>query len=398
MSHVESTAPTTLDADEAAELVELTRALIRIDTINPPGNERAAAELLLERARAWGLQADLVPLSDNRANLDIRLPGDGSEPALVYCGHLDTVPLGEESWTHGPHEAHLDPDGVLWGRGAVDMKGGVAAMLYGVALLARRSVRPPGDVRLLATIGEEVDCAGARAALEQGAMDEVGQLVIAEPTGMELVAAHKGALFLELTAHGRAAHAAMPEQGSNAISHLIRLLERVEQFDFGVDEHPLLGCPTVSIGTITGGSVVNIVPDHCVAQVDVRTTPDVDHAKLVQRLEKLVGAHRGDGVELELRVTGDYPAVGTSPDHPLVTAADRALSSVSDEPASRTTVSYFSDGSILQPPTGVPTLLCGPGDPNLAHQTNERVQVSELVRAARFFAELPGHVFGRSRG
>lgn len=262
MSHVESKAPAALDADEAAELVELTQALIRIDTINPPGNERAAAELLLERARAWGLQAELVPLSDTRANLDIRLPGDGNEPALMYCGHLDTVPLGEEPWTHDPHEAHLDPGGVLWGRGAVDMKGGVAAMLYGVALLARRSVRLPGDVRFLATIGEEVDCAGARAALEQGTMDEVGRLVIAEPTGMELVAAHKGALFLELTARGRAAHAAMPEQGRNAISHLIRLLERVEHFDFGVDEHPLLGRPTVSIGTIAGGSVVNIVPDH----------------------------------------------------------------------------------------------------------------------------------------
>jgi succinyl-diaminopimelate desuccinylase len=206
---------------------------------------------------------------------------------------------------------------------------------------------------------------------------------------MELVVAHKGALFLELTARGRSAHAAMPEQGVNAISHMMRLLARLEALDLGAGEHPLLGRPTVTVGTISGGSVVNLVPDRCVAQVDLRTTPAVDHQALLETLAAIVDAHRVDGVELELRVTGDYPPVGTDPGDPLVTAADRTLRSVRAGAPRKTAVSYFSDGSILQPPTGVPTLLCGPGDPNLAHQTDERVEVAQLVEAARFFAALP---------
>ncbi|BCL33176.1 M20 family metallopeptidase [Streptomyces aurantiacus] len=392
MDHVQRETETFGPA-EAAELVELTQALIRIDTVNPPGNERAVAQLLLDRALEWGLEGEIVELSEARANLQLRLPGGTEQPALMYCGHFDTVPLGGAPWTHDAHGAHLSPEGVLWGRGAVDMKGGVAAMVCGMGALARRSAQFPAEIRFLGTIGEEVDCAGARAALGSGAMDGVGRLVIAEPTNMELVVAHKGALFLELTARGRSAHAAMPEQGVNAISHMMRLLERIEQLDFRVGEHPLLGRPTVTIGTITGGSVVNIVPDRCVAQVDIRTTPDVDHEALLEVLAHVVDAHRVDGVEFELRVTGDYPPVGTAPDDPLVTAADRVLRAFGDGAPRKTAVSYFSDGSILQPPTGLPTLLCGPGDPDLAHQTDERVDVAQLVRAARFFAELPYEVF-----
>ncbi|MFH8469058.1 M20 family metallopeptidase [Streptomyces sp. NPDC017991] len=392
MDHVQR-GTETFSSAEAAELVALTRALIRIDTVNPPGNESAVARLLLDRALDWGLEGEIVELSETRANLQLRLPGGTGQPALMYCGHFDTVPLGGAPWTHDAHGSYLSPEGVLWGRGAVDMNGGVAAMVCGMAALARRSARFPAEIRFLGTVGEEVDCAGARAALDQGAMDGVGRLVIAEPTDMELVVAHKGALFLELTARGRAAHAAMAEQGVNAISHMMRLLERVERLDFGVGEYPLLGRPTVTVGTITGGSVVNIVPDRCVAQVDIRTTPAVDHETLLQTLAHLVDAHRVDGVELELRVTGDYPPVGTAPDDPLVTAADRVLRTLGDDAPHKTAVSYFSDGSILQPPTGLPTLLCGPGDPNLAHQTDERVDVAQLIHAARFFSELPYEVF-----
>jgi succinyl-diaminopimelate desuccinylase len=176
----------------------------------------------------------------------------------------------------------------------------------------------------------------------------------------------------------------------------MRLLERIEQLDFRVGGHPLLGRPTVTIGTITGGSIVNIAPDRCVAQVDVRPTPDVDHEALLETLTHIVDAHRVDGVELELRVTGDYPPVGTAPDDPLVTAADRVLRALGDDASRRTAVSYFSDGSILQPPTDLPTLLCGPGDPDLAHRTDERVDVAQLIRAARFSFQLPYEVFQES--
>jgi succinyl-diaminopimelate desuccinylase len=380
-----------------AELLDLTRALIRLDTVNPPGNERAPAELVLDYARRWGLQGELVPLGPKRANLQLSLPGQGAAPALLYCGHFDTVPLGEAAWTHPPHGAHVDADGLLWGRGSVDMKGGVAAILLGMATLAQAGICLPGDLRFLGTIGEEVDCAGASAALASGVMDGVGQLVIAEPTDLALVVAHKGALFLEFTTLGRSAHGAMPEQGVNAIVQMTRLLARLETFDFAVETHPLLGRPTLNIGTIAGGSVVNLVPDRCTVQVDVRTVPGLDHQALLKRLEALLTELRTalPDFQAEWRLTGDYPAVGTDPQARLVQVAGRVLEGVTGRAPSITAVSYFSDNSILQPATGVPTLLCGPGDPNLAHQTDERLSVQALEQAADFFTRLPPRFFAQ---
>ncbi|MEO6086815.1 MAG: M20 family metallopeptidase [Umezawaea sp.] len=314
-----------------------------------------------------------------------------NEAPLLYCGHFDTVPLGSAAWTRPPHAAEVDEDGVLWGRGAVDMKGGLAAMLVGMATLARAEVALPGDLHFLGTVGEEVDCAGARAALDSGVMEGVANLVIAEPTDLDLVAAHKGALFLEFTTYGRAAHGAMPDQGVNAITQMMCLLERLGTLDADLPTHALLGGATLNVGTIQGGTVVNIVPDQCTARVDLRTVPGIQHPALLSRIDQLLAelATTRAGFRARMTVTGDYPAVGTTVDQPLVQAATRVLGTVLGQPPSVRGVSYFSDGSILQPVTGVPTLLCGPGDPNLAHQTDERVAVLALERAAEFFTMLP---------
>ncbi|GHH27970.1 M20 family metallopeptidase [Lentzea cavernae] len=373
------------------DVLDLTRELLRIDTINPPGNEREAAEVALAYARSHGLDGDLQPLGDSRANLRLVLRGEGEQAPIMYCGHLDTVPLGTAPWTRPPHAAEVEEDGVLWGRGAVDMKGGLAAMLVGLTTLARTGTRPPGDVHLLATAGEEVDCAGARAARDAGLLEGVGGLVIAEPTDLDLVVAHKGALFLEFVTRGRAAHGSMPDQGVNAITHMTTLLDRLSALDLGSATDPLLGGPTASVGTVQGGSVVNIVPDRCTAQVDLRSVPGVDHAVLLQRIERMLSelALTVPDFDARMTVTGDYAAVGTDPGEPLVRTAREVLAGVLGRPPGTSGVSYFSDASILQPGTGLPTVLCGPGDPNLAHQTDERVHVDDLRRAAEFFTLLP---------
>ncbi|MFD4635918.1 M20 family metallopeptidase [Lentzea sp. NPDC058436] len=373
------------------DVLDLTRELLRIDTVNPPGNEREAAEAALAYARARGLSGDLQPLGDGRANLHLVLRGKGERAPLMYCGHLDTVPLGTARWTRPPHAAEVDEDGVLWGRGAVDMKGGLAAMLVGIATLARTGTQPLGDVHFLATAGEEVDCAGARAAGQRGVLEGVGGLVIAEPTDLDLVVAHKGALFLEFVTVGRAAHGSMPEQGVNAITHMTTLLERLTALDLGSVTDPLLGAPTTSVGTIQGGSVVNIVPDRCTAQVDLRSVPGLDHAVVLKRIEAVLDELKLTlpGFDARMTVTGDYAAVGTDSADPLVRTARDVLGGVLGRPPKIAGVSYFSDGSVLQPGTGLPTVLCGPGDPNLAHQTDERVHVEALERAAEFFTLLP---------
>ncbi|NOX31131.1 MAG: M20 family metallopeptidase [Actinobacteria bacterium] len=376
------------------EMLALTSALTRLDTVNPPGNEQLVADHLAELVGGSGIDAEVIELSDGRANLEMTWPGTGDAPALLYCGHFDTVPLGDRPWSNDPHGALFDGE-YLWGRGTVDMKGGVAAMVLAMMSFAQSGLRFPGDIRFLGTIGEEVDCAGARAALGREVLADIGNLVISEPTGMNLAVAHKGAMFVELSTVGKSAHAAMADQGISAIANMIELLANVTGIDWEVKTHSVLGPPSLVVGTIEGGSVVNLVPDSCSAQIDIRTVPGIDHDRLLAQLESIVDEARSSIPDFEgsLRLFGDYPAVGVDPEDPLVSAAQATLTDLGKTDAALTSVAYFSDGSIIQPPTGVPTLLCGPGDPNLAHQTDEKVHINELELAGQFYTALPNQVF-----
>jgi succinyl-diaminopimelate desuccinylase len=376
-----------VDADLA---MQLTREFVRVQTTNPPGNELRLAELLLARGSALGLDGELQPVDDDRANVILRLPGGGDGPRLMYCGHLDTVQLGDAAWAGDPFGADVD-GGRLYGRGSCDMKGGLAAMITGMAALAAAGVRLPGELVLAAVVGEEVDCRGSRHLLEQGGMDGVGGLVIAEPTGLDVVPAHKGAIRAQVTAYGKPAHGAMPELGVNAITHMLEFLRRLDGLDLSHVAHPHLAAPTVSVNRIDGGVQPNIVADRCRVDIDVRTVPGQDHARIIADIERMAAAVQDAtaGLRVEAVVLQDVPSVETPDDAPLVlatrTAAERSL----DRSAKIRGVQFFSDGSVLQPATGVPTVLFGPGDERVAHQTDEYVETQAISDAARVFAVLP---------
>ena len=198
---------TTQRGDRAPELAEITRRLIRIDSTNPPGNEHAAAAVLVAIAQEAGLHAELVPLGNGRSNATVRLPGDGSDPRrLLYCGHLDTVVTGRDPWKHHPLGADVI-DGEIWGRGSVH-EGRTGGHARCARCRTRTGTRLAGEVVLAATVGEEVDLRlGARHFLATGGMDGVAWLVVGEPTDLDLVIAHKGCLRFRVTTHGVASQA-----------------------------------------------------------------------------------------------------------------------------------------------------------------------------------------------
>ena len=165
--------------------------------MNPPGDEAAVVELLAARATAWGFAPRIVDVLPGRPNLIVELAGSGERPAVVLSGHSDTVPPGEAPWEHDPFSGAL-VDGEVWGRGATDMKAGLATMLAAMAAMQRRGWRPKGDVRLAVTIGEEVDCVGASHLRDTGGLDGAGWIVIGEPTNLDVVAAHRGAIWLQI--------------------------------------------------------------------------------------------------------------------------------------------------------------------------------------------------------
>ncbi|MEV5410272.1 M20 family metallopeptidase [Thermopolyspora sp. NPDC052614] len=372
-------------------MVRLAQRLIRIDSCNPPGNEAWVARVLAEEADAAGLRVTTDEVAAGRTNVTVRLPGSGADPrTLVYCGHLDTVTVGTTPWTRDPFGAEV-VDGLLWGRGSVDMKGGLAAMLSGMIAIRRSGVRLPGDVVLRALVGEEVDCAGAQHLLATGGMAEAAWMVVGEPTGLRAVVAHKGCARLRVVVRGVGAHASRPDVGVNAILKMARVLQELAAVDVSGPPHPLLTGSTSAATMISGGSALNVVPDACTVDFDIRTVPGQDHREIAARFEAVLAdaARRDPDFQATVELTYDRAPVTISPDDALVTAVQGAAETVLGRCPEIGGVGFFTDASVLQPPTGVPTVVFGPGDVGLMHQTDERISVSELVDAARVFAVLP---------
>lgn len=368
------------------ETVAFLQRLLRLESYNPPGRELAVATAVVEQAQAWGLRAELIPLSDDRANLVVSLPDEAEGPTVLLLAHLDTVPPGDLPWEHHPLSGDL-VDGVLHGRGAVDMKSGLAALLAAMRDLVGvgRSLR--GRVRLVGVAGEEVDCAGAKHWLANGGMAGVEWLVVGEPTNLDLVVAHRGALWLELSAEGKTAHGSMPHLGINAIDHLIDLIRGLRGLDLSHQPHALLAPPTLNVGTIRGGVKTNVVPDRCTATVDLRTLPGQRHEQLIDAVLTLASeiGEQTPGLKLEVRVANDMAAVETPVDAPIVQTFQHAAVGVLGWQVAVRGASYYTDASVLQPPTAVPTVVFGPGDDRLAHQPNERVDVSQVAAATRCY-------------
>jgi succinyl-diaminopimelate desuccinylase len=376
------------DLVDPQETTELLQRLVQIDTCNPPGGEEPAAELLAGFMEAEGMETELMRLVPGRANVVGRWPGTGARAALLFCGHLDTVPADKAQWRYDPHAAIIDGDR-LYGRGSSDMKSGVVAMAMACVAFARAGVRLAGDLLFAGTLGEEVDCFGSRDLLEQD-LGPISGLVIAEPTRMEVVVAHKGALWLEITTHGKAAHGALPDQGYNAITAMNRLLDRLVSYQPIFRPHALLSSPTLNVGTIQGGVKTNVVPDRCVLTIDLRTVPGQKHETLVQDVQGIIDAlGREDAAfQASLRVVNDRPAVETATEDPLIQTAMRIGGEQFGRSLTPAGIGYYTDASILTPGFGVPTLICGPGDERLAHQVDEWVDLSAVHTAVRFYAAL----------
>jgi succinyl-diaminopimelate desuccinylase len=187
----------------------------------------------------------------------------------------------------------------------------------------------------------------------------------------------------------------MPHLGVNAILHMVELVQRLRGWEHAFEPHPLLAPPTLSVNTVEGGFKTNVVPDACHATIDLRTLPGQSHAEIMASLRALSDdiARSVPEFRAELQAINDQPPVETPVDDPLIGAAQRAAVASLGGPRPVRAATYYTDASVLQPPTGVPTLIVGPGEDALAHQPNEWVSVDALVAAARLFTAMPFEVY-----
>jgi succinyl-diaminopimelate desuccinylase len=364
------------------DALQLTRELLRFDTINPPGNEQACARHLGRLLEDGGFAVEYHEFASRRTSLVARLGGSPDMPALCFTGHIDTVPLGATPWRHDPFAGEI-ADGRLYGRGSSDMKSGVAAFVVAALRLAGRLRGSPGLV-LVITAGEETGCEGAQHVAGLGsALGRAGAIVVAEPTGNYPMVGHKGALWLHARATGVTAHGSMPERGDNAVYKAARAVTKLERFAFEVTPHPTLGPPTLNVGTISGGLNINSVPDAASVGIDLRTIPEQKHGVLAERLADYLGA------DVTLEPLVDVEGVWTDAEHPWIQQVfDLATPIVGRRPEVRA-APYFTDASALTPAWGnPPTVILGPGEMGLAHQTDEYCLVERLEQAVELYVEI----------
>ncbi len=363
--------------------VELTRALIRFETVNPPGNETPCAQYIggiLERA---GFSCAYHPLDgdETRASLVAKIGGSADRKPLCFTGHTDVVPLGAAPWSVPPFGADI-ADGRIYGRGSTDMKGGVAAIISAVAELAPHLQGTPGVV-LVITAAEERGCQGANFLVEQGGLiGEAGAIVVAEPTANRPLNGHKGVLWIEGRSAGVTAHGSMPEQGDNAVYKAARAVSKIEGLKLA-EGRDLPGEPTINVGWFHGGMNINSIPDEAKIGVDVRMVPGLSDSEVMATLAAL------GGEDMRFTQMGYSPPVYTDPGDPWYGEVCEIAAAITGERHAPAIATYFTDAEALTRGYGhPPAIVLGPGEPDMAHQTDEYCHISRIEEARSIFAEI----------
>lgn len=369
------------------EIAELALALIREPGVNPPGQEGPRARALAAACAARGLEVELSEVAPDRPNLCAKLPG-GPDPGLLILGHLDVVPLGA-GWDPAL-QAGAIRDGRLYGRGAADTLGGVAAAVVAMAALRTVGVELRGPVELAAVVDEEENGLGIRALLADRASGSWSGCIVTEPTALQTVVAARGDMYLEVEVTGRAAHSGNPADGANAIGGAAAVVAEIERMhtDAATRPHPLVGPVTYSVGTIHGGTATSTVPAQCRLLVDRRVLPgerpDAVLAEVSTRLGRLGLAERG--LHWKLHAPMEMPGFETPTDAALVVLSDQALTDAGGPDLGLGGWSAACDGGFVVRDVGTPTVVLGPGSiTDHAHQVDESVAIDDLVVAARAY-------------
>jgi succinyl-diaminopimelate desuccinylase len=365
------------------DAVALTKDLLRFDTVNPPGQERDCARMAGSLLQEWGFFVEFFEYEEGRTSVIARAGGSDAKAPLCMTGHLDVVPLGTRQWSKDPFAGEAAGD-KLYGRGSSDMKAGVAAILVAARSFAKKLNDTPGVVLVL-TAGEENGCIGSKhLAMLPKLMGKAGAIVVGEATSNSPMVGHKGSIKVHAAFKGVSAHGSMPQLGVNAIYKAANAIQKLEEFQFGVKEHPVMGLPTLNVGTFAGGSGVNLVPDQATIGVDIRTVPGTDHEALLSRLKSLLS-------EAELEVFADSQAVWTEPDDEWVQRVFAICQPILKEKPVARTAPYMTDAANLRKVyAGAPVVVLGPGEAAMAHQTDEYCNMERIRQSVAIYEALIG--------
>ncbi|MFC2946977.1 ArgE/DapE family deacylase [Virgibacillus sediminis] len=354
------------------EKIAILSDIIAIKSINE--NEIEVANYLKDLFAEYGIESKIVPVTDTRVNLVAEI-GSGS-PVVGVSGHMDVVSPGEESeWTSDPFTL-TERDGKLYGRGTNDMKAGLVNLALVMIELKENNELKNGTVRFMATTGEEVGGAGSKKLYEEGYMDDVDYLWVAEPSHDTIIYSHKGSLNLRVTSIGEAAHSSMPDQGYNAINPLMEYLLEVDEKLNGDDrKNDVLDQLVMSTTIFNAGNQVNSVPAKAAAEINVRTIPEFDNEEVIDLFHTTADKYNKEGSDINVEVTMSLPSVFTSGQSDMVDLAKELGKKHLDLEISVKGSPGVTDGSNLLrgKEEDFPFMMFGPGETKMAHKTDEYV-------------------------
>jgi acetylornithine deacetylase len=361
------------------DVLPLLERLVSIDSVNPAfggQGEAEIAEFVAAWAREAGLEVEVDEAAPGRPNVIATARGSGGGRTLLLNAHTDTVSHGEMTDPLVPRAQ----SGRLYGRGAYDMKGGLAACLVAAAEAATRDLR--GDVVVAAVVDEEFSSLGTQLLLERARADAA---IVAEPTGMQVVIAHKGFVAFEIETHGRAAHGSRPDLGVDAIARMGPTLVGLEELDRALrrqSSHPLLGHASLHCGVIEGGSGFSTYPDRCLLKAERRTVPGESTDRIEAEIQGLLDRLRqtDDDLEVTWRVVAARNPFEIDSAEEIVALVGRHAGT--GAPLGE---SYWTDASLIG--ELIPTVVFGPGGEG-AHATEEWVSIADVDRCAAVFLSV----------
>lgn len=364
------------------DVISLTQKLLSFNNINPPGNEGEIAKFVGDLLFSHGFRTEYFIFEEDRLHLIAEKGLSSDKSPIVLSGHFDTVPLGNNKWSVDPFAGELS-DGKIWGRGSSDMKGGLAAMIV-ASIQAFKESPPDGGIRLVFTAGEELGCLGVQQLIKT--MKNPGKasaIIVGEPTSNIPFTGHKGAIYLNAVTSGLTAHSSMPELGDNAIYKAAQSILKIKDFNFETERDPLLGFPTINVGKMNGGMNINSVPDHAEFTIDIRSTTKVDHIKILEKLGKEIGN------ETVLEILVNLKPVFTTENDPFIQLVYNICGIDKTDKEFPKSLPYLTDGSVLQKVyNNAPTVILGPGQPEMAHKTDEFCYLQKLEKSVDIYKNI----------
>ena len=369
-----------------AEKIKIFADLVQIKSVND--DETEVAQYLQRLFAAHGIKADLMPLSATRSNLVAEIGTAG--PVLGISGHMDVVTPGDiEQWDSDPFKL-TEKAGKLYGRGATDMKSGLAAMVIAMIEINAAKTLTNGRIRLMATVAEEVGETGSQKFYEAGTMQDVDALLIGEPSGYNIAFAHKGSIDVRIQSTGKAAHSSMPEQGYNALDPLLDLLNQANHAFRDSDRHSdLLGDLVFNTTILKGGNQVNSIPAQAETELNIRSIPEYDNAAAIATLQKLVDQQNAAGAQLAMTVFMSQDPVQSPKDSKLSNLAAKIGSTYAGQPIPKVAIPAVTDASNLLKGKShdFPFIMFGPGN-QTPHQVNESIYKQMYLDFIKLYEEL----------